>query len=913
MKKVVLFLLLIGSNSILNAQNFISAYTDQSGSSYLGSQNRIISDSFDNTINSTTFSNNSLTVGNQTFAPQGPLNSVIIKRDVNGALLWARGLVCGGTVVVGDLAVDQSDNLYITGFFGDSTSSTTLQLGPNSISSGPGTNTFVLKYSPSGQLLWATSFLNGTSGSSGNADLYQMTTNGTNRIVVSAPFKNVGAQTIGSSTVNTSDGNLVLASLDENGNWLNAYVFSGVTNSHQNISLSMNSQSDLYVSGIFQGSMNFGSAGTLTTPPSQSHDYVLKTSLNWNIDWAIMLNSNSWWRAEVIALNNGCYLAGSFFNSITLGGTTLTSNYTSTYLTQLDASGNFLWAKKYGDNSTTLYCATMKNNSIFMCGSTENIGGSNVFDNLNLVFSQSLANPTGSISYLIKTDLSGNALQGVCYRFNFPTINTMDISASSARVSLTGNAMNGATFGGYTINPPQTNGSNYVAHYTDSANMIQGASFYDFNANNVFDSGDLPCESGISIQSALGTSNTIISGNYLIGVGAGTIVTTLNQVPQYYTVNQTSYQSNFSGLANQVDSNFNFIFQPIPNQSDLVIDLVTQAFRPGFTNHAWVTLKNIGTTSESATMLVELAHPMISILSTMPAGGVINGNQVEFSYSLNPATQVTYMITYETDVLAQLGNTFNCTASAINAQDVSPADNIVVLDRMITGSYDPNDKLVFPEGIITPTQVQNGDYLYYTIRFQNTGNDTAFTVIIRDTLSHYLDLSSFQMLSSSHPVVVDMNNQLVTFRYNNILLPDSTTNEPASHGFAKFRIKPNNLAVLGSVIENTAYIYFDFNDPIITNTTQTPVNLPTFDKKIENNPSLQVYPNPSDNSIFNFANTEIIQSIRIFDAMGRLIHQANPERKNVRLDLNGFANGVYHYELMDEQSTFRGKLLIMSR
>jgi hypothetical protein len=152
--------------------------------------------------------------------------------------------------------------------------------------------------------------------------------------------------------------------------------------------------------------------------------------------------------------------------------------------------------------------------------------------------------------------------------------------------------------------------------------------------------------------------------------------------------------------------------------------------------------------------------------------------------------------------------------------------NIVVqyhdtFSTVVTCSYDPNDKSVMPlENIQHPYTLPTSD-LDYTIRFQNTGNDTAFLVVIKDTLSGFLDLNTFQVISSSHPVQTTLSvpDRIATFTFDNILLPDSIIDEPGSHGFVKFRIHLVNNIPDSTTIYNNAAIYFDFNDPVITNST----------------------------------------------------------------------------------------------
>lgn len=144
--------------------------------------------------------------------------------------------------------------------------------------------------------------------------------------------------------------------------------------------------------------------------------------------------------------------------------------------------------------------------------------------------------------------------------------------------------------------------------------------------------------------------------------------------------------------------------------------------------------------------------------------------------------------------------------------------------RPITGSYDPNDKQVFPTGVGPQELVQPGTELTYRIRFQNTGNDTAFTVRITDRLDAHLDQTTFSVVSTSHPYSVSFSGDSstkVTFLFSNILLPDSNVNEPESHGYIEFKIKPKASIDSSTSISNMANIYFDFNPPIQTNKART--------------------------------------------------------------------------------------------
>src|SRR5690606_8518432 len=103
------------------------------------------------------------------------------------------------------------------------------------------------------------------------------------------------------------------------------------------------------------------------------------------------------------------------------------------------------------------------------------------------------------------------------------------------------------------------------------------------------------------------------------------------------------------------------------------------------------------------------------------------------------------------------------------------------------------------------------EWIDYTIRFQNTGTDTAFNVLITDTLPAYLDPGSFVVGAASHNFTWELRDAgTLKFSFPDILLPDSNANEAASHGFVSFRIKPREPVLPGTMIENFANIYFDF-------------------------------------------------------------------------------------------------------
>ncbi|MFN8417176.1 MAG: T9SS type A sorting domain-containing protein [Cytophagaceae bacterium] len=146
----------------------------------------------------------------------------------------------------------------------------------------------------------------------------------------------------------------------------------------------------------------------------------------------------------------------------------------------------------------------------------------------------------------------------------------------------------------------------------------------------------------------------------------------------------------------------------------------------------------------------------------------------------------------------------------------------------IRGSYDPNDKQAFPsrtDHLIRPNQD-----ITYKIRFQNTGTDKAIHVCVVDTIAPYLDINSIKNITVSHPLVfkniVNIQNRIVYFQFTDINLPYKSADSAGSNGYIQFTISQLPDVTLGTEINNTAAIYFDYNSPVITNTTSQILGVP---------------------------------------------------------------------------------------
>ncbi len=246
------------------------------------------------------------------------------------------------------------------------------------------------------------------------------------------------------------------------------------------------------------------------------------------------------------------------------------------------------------------------------------------------------------------------------------------------------------------------------------------------------------------------------------------------------------------------------------------------------------------------------------------------------------------------------GDTINFSRDFVNEFPQDDADPVVdIYCGVVTGSYDPNDKTGYPIGQTTQKYIQPNQQLQYVIRFQNTGTDTAFTVVIRDTLD--IDLNIFTLTAgvSSHPYTFRMYGpRVLEWTFNNILLPDSTTNSDGSNGFVTFHVDQVPNLSPGTEITNDADIYFDFNDPITTNTTihriyEGFVSVLNIEDLTQEGKSLLIFPNPTAHSITIKGEKNLNQSFQIVDQMGREVFKGKLTGTETEVNLSALSKGIY--------------------
>jgi uncharacterized repeat protein (TIGR01451 family) len=359
-------------------------------------------------------------------------------------------------------------------------------------------------------------------------------------------------------------------------------------------------------------------------------------------------------------------------------------------------------------------------------------------------------------------------------------------------------------------------------------NTVTGILYIDQNVNGIKDTGE-PFYSNATVKTEKpGDVRYSIpyGGSFKNETDTGSYTTSVQLSLPYYNVVPSSHTSSFTTYLNK--DSFSFALQPIPGIRDVVINMLPlSAARPGFDVSYKIYYKNVGTDTVTNGQVLLKKDPRLNFLSSLPAISSSNGDTLVWSYSnFKPLDTASITVNFHvpSSPAVNIGDTLtSVTWITSGAADQTPADDTSIVKQIARGALDPNDKYEANEGRISLSFVGNGNYLNYLIRFQNVGTDTAFNIVVKDTLDARLNLSTLQMIAASNSYTFSISGRIITWNFYNVRLPFSSINEPASHGYVAFRIKPNTNLVEGDTIHNTTSIYFDFNLPVKTNDAFTVV------------------------------------------------------------------------------------------
>ncbi|CAM3291992.1 T9SS type A sorting domain-containing protein [Flavobacterium longum] len=440
-------------------------------------------------------------------------------------------------------------------------------------------------------------------------------------------------------------------------------------------------------------------------------------------------------------------------------------------------------------------------------------------------------------------------------------------------------------------------------------NTITGTIRFDTNGNGC-DAGDT-FASGIPVNiyngaNFNGISFTDNTGNFTTYTSSGNRTVTPQFENPYYAFSPASFTSAFSGTGNTAVADFCIVPNGVHPDLEISIIPVTVA-RPGFDVTYKINYENKGTETQSGSVTLTFEDDILDFVSANPTTDSQAANTLSWNFSnLSPFESREIALTLNVNSpletpAVNIGDILDFTAAVSAGPDETPADNTFEFDHVVVGSFDPNDKAVSRESIGI---AQLSDYLYYTVRFQNTGTFYAENVVVKDILSANLDLATLQMVSASHPYRSTLTNtNKLEFFFEGINLPAVGDDEPGSHGYVTFKIKPKNSLVVGNTIANDASIYFDFNAPIATNTVTTTVTALGNPEVAAND--FVVYPNPAKHTI-SIQSDATIESVAIYNTLGQLVKTANGQ---TTIDVSELSAGSYLIQIVSDKGKATKKLI----
>ena len=454
--------------------------------------------------------------------------------------------------------------------------------------------------------------------------------------------------------------------------------------------------------------------------------------------------------------------------------------------------------------------------------------------------------------------------------------------------------------------------------FTTYCSFNPTGTFYTLQGNSLLDTNNNGCGVGdisfpminLNIENA-GVTNSYFannSGSYSMPLTAGqyTLTPTFEN-SNYYTFSPASVSVDFP--TNTSPFIQNFCVTPNGNHNDLEITLLPIIpARPGFDAVYKLVFKNKGNQTQSGNINLNFDDAVLDFISTSQTLSSQTTNLLNWTFTnLLPfesrSIDVTFNVNSPTETPSVIsGSVLNYNAEIIGLTDENSNDNNSGLNQTVVNAYDPNDKTCLEGKIVSPDVI--GEYVHYLIRFQNTGTANAQNIVVKDMIDlSKFDLSTLVPITGSHNFYTRITNtNQVEFIFENINLPFTAGN---NNGYISFKIKTKPSLIVGNTFSNQVNIYFDYNNPIVTNnyisTIQT-LGIP--DNEIHE--TMSIYPNPVKDALYFNVKEKIIK-IEVYDVTGRILSSISITDNNVNLmDLKA---GNYFLKIQTETGIKTAKII----
>lgn len=523
-------------------------------------------------------------------------------------------------------------------------------------------------------------------------------------------------------------------------------------------------------------------------------------------------------------------------------------------------------------------------------------------------------------SYTIHADSTGHYIAtvpaGTYYIYYCAPVGyTFTIPVTSVSSSSNGGNLCGV-YQSITIGSGTNCGFNFGIQYNSAT--ICGLVFFDANNNGNFDANT---ESGIAnvevhLTDTAGTVYTVYTdqyGHYCAVVPAGHYTITILS-PAGVTV--TPGTITIGAAAGNSYSNNNFAEYTAPGVCNLSIQITPNTtITPGYPAWYEIQVCNVGSNTTSGTVNL-FYDPSLTYNYSSPAASSQNSSTYTATWALNnllPGSCQNFWVSLTADSFITPGQFIFTLANVTtnNCNDADLTDNVDTLHQNATASWDPNNKFVTPAGVGPDGRIQGTEELIYTINFQNDGNATAVNVVIHDTISNNLDLETIRMAGASHPNTMSLSGREVIWKFNAIMLPDSATDEQASHGFVRFAIKPVQSLPQGTQITNTATIFFDYNEGMTTNSTLNTIDYKLSVEDIIAKATITLQPNPfSQYTTIKIEGGEAPFEMHVYDMVGKMVKREVADNNVFTIQRSTMAAGMYMYEVLEKGKVIgKGKMI----
>lgn len=441
-----------------------------------------------------------------------------------------------------------------------------------------------------------------------------------------------------------------------------------------------------------------------------------------------------------------------------------------------------------------------------------------------------------------------------------------------------------------------------------------GRVYNDLNMNDVLDTGDHPLRTAmVSTSDGAYISGVDPSGHFKmrLTLGADTLSAGAS-TPYAYSCHPFEHALLFSSAA-ELDTAVNFAITLEAGHADIVADIIGSDARPGNINTVWLRVTNAGSEPQSSEALFSFS-PLQELVDANPSpADWSNGSASWHVGELLPGEAWSARVTLITPLTVQAGTvvTGGLLATA-SLPDESPLNNQATLTRAVSDFLIPTDKLVEPDHL-TLAQLASGDPLTYTIRFRNIGPQPVQHVRIMDNLDHGLLWRSFRLIGSSHPCNWSILGGTLMIDLPSINLPDSVTNEPESSGFVRFEVLPSPSLTAGSLIPNSAAVFFDNEPAMLTNEVNVSIGVvaDSGDPAVPENGVL-IHPNPAYDRVRISLPTEgaCISNIKIFTTTGSLLWERTEHINGTWIDIGELPPGPYILHVIVGQATWISRLIV---